>query len=80
MAFDPISLLIEIAIAVALNIVAYVLAPKPKQSKPASATQLDDPIAEAGREIPVVFGTVWVTQPNCLWFGDKAVNEYAVRQ
>jgi hypothetical protein len=56
-------------VSVALNLL---LAPKPKAPKPEAATDLDDPTAEAGRPIPVVFGTITVKGLNLLWFGEKS--------
>lgn len=72
MAFDPISFLIYTAVAIALNVVAYVLMPKPKGPKPEAVKELESPTVDAGREICVVTGTVWITDPNILWFGDKS--------
>lgn len=46
------------------------LAPKAPQPKPAALEDFDVPVAEAGRPIPVVFGTVTLTGPNVLWYGD----------
>lgn len=70
--------LAPLLISLAINIVAYLLMPKPKAAKPAAAQQLDSPTAEAGREIPVVFGTITVTSPNILWYGEKALRTYEV--
>jgi len=39
---------------------------------------MDDPTAEAGREIPVVFGTMTVQSLNVLWYGDKTMLTYKV--
>jgi hypothetical protein len=64
---------IAVAIAVAIAAVAIVLMPKPKTPKPDAAKDLDDPTAEAGRPIPVVFGTITVKGLNNLWFGEKAI-------
>lgn len=50
--------------------VSYALAPKPQPPKPASLEDFDVPTAEQGREIPVVFGTITVTGPNVLWYGN----------
>lgn len=56
------------------SLISYALAPKPPTPKPASITDFDVPVAEEGRPIPVVFGTVTLTGPNVLWYGDlKAV-------
>lgn len=65
-----INFVIQIAIMIVSAIISAALAPKPKPPKPASITDFDLPTAEEGREIPVVFGTVWITGPNVLWYGD----------
>lgn len=46
------------------------LAPKPPQPKPAALQDFEVPVAEEGRPIPVVFGTVTLTGANVLWYGD----------
>jgi hypothetical protein len=46
------------------------LAPKPPKPKPAALSDFDFPVAEEGRPIPVVFGTVNITGANVLWYGD----------
>lgn len=63
-------------VSVALNLL---LAPKPKAPKPDAAKDLDDPTAEAGRPIPVVFGTVTVKGLNLLWFGEKSLKTSKVK-
>ena len=70
---------IPLLIGLALNVVAYLLMPKPKQAKPEAAKDMESPTAEAGREIPVVFGEMTIKSPNCLWFGDKAMHTYQVK-
>lgn len=72
-------ILANILIALVLNIVAYMLAPKPKTAKPDTATDLEDPVAEAGKPIPVVFGTITVKGLNVLWFGDKNTIEVKIK-
>lgn len=62
--------LIYIAVLLVATFVSYALAPKPPKPKPASLSDFDIPIAEEGRPIPVVFGTILVTGPNVLWYGD----------
>ena len=74
----PFGFLIALLISVAINIVAYLIMPKPKQPKPDSARDFDNPTAEAGREIPKIFGTVIVKGPNVLDFGDKQIVTYEV--
>lgn len=70
--------LIQIVVSIALSYLAYLLAPKPKQPKPAAAAEMENPTADAGRPIPVVFGTVTIKGPNVLWYGEKTVKEYMV--
>ncbi len=54
-----------------VSVVASVaLAPKPPKPKPSALTDFDLPTAEDGRPVPVVFGTMRVTGPNVLWYGD----------
>lgn len=59
-----------IAVLLVATFVSYALAPKPPKPKPASLSDFDIPTAEEGRPIPVVFGTILVTGPNVLWYGD----------
>jgi predicted phage tail protein len=70
--------LIMVAISIAISLIAYLLAPKPKQPKPEAARELESPTAEAGRPVPVVFGTVTVKGVNIMWTGDKSIHEYQV--
>jgi preprotein translocase subunit YajC len=74
-----VAFLATLLIAVVMMVVSYVLMPKPKAPKPEAAKQMDDPIAEAGKERPVIFGTGIVKELNCLWFGDKRMHEYEVK-
>jgi hypothetical protein len=67
---------IVVAIAVAVAAVALVLMPRPKTPKPDAMNDLENPTAEAGRPIPVVFGTITVKGVNVLWFGDKDSRTY----
>jgi hypothetical protein len=64
---DPITFLIILVVSA---VVTQALMPKPEQPKPAELADFDAPTAEEGRPIPVVFGTVRVTGPNVLWYGD----------
>jgi hypothetical protein len=54
-------------------LVSYALRPKPTAPKPASLADFDIPVAEEGKEIPVVFGTVDIKDSNVLWYGDLQV-------
>lgn len=61
---------VQIAIMIISAILSYALAPKPMEPPKPSLEDFDFPTAEEGRPIPVVFGTVWISGPNILWYGD----------
>jgi hypothetical protein len=46
------------------------LAPKPQNAKAKSLEDFQAPTAQEGREIPVVFGTCDIADPNVTWYGD----------
>lgn len=60
-----------IVAAVALTAVAYLLRPKIKAPKPDAVKDLEDPVSEAGRPVPVPFGTITIKGLNVLDFSDK---------
>lgn len=62
---------VSLLIGLLFAAVSYLLQPKPKVEQPA-AQDMDNPTADAGRPVPVVFGTVRVQSLNVLWYGDKA--------
>jgi len=70
---------IGLLIGLALNVVAYLIMPKPKREKAEAAKDMDSPTAEAGRPVPVVFGTLTVKGLNVLWYGDKSTKTYEVK-
>jgi hypothetical protein len=57
-------------ILVVAGLIATALAPKPPGPKPAALSDFDVPTAEDGRPLPVIFGTVTVSGPNVIWYGD----------
>jgi hypothetical protein len=63
---DPFSAFIVLVVSA---FISAALAPKPPKPKPASLEDFDVPVAEEGRPIPVVFGTVTITGANVLWYG-----------
>lgn len=63
--------LVQLAIGVGLMILGYMLMPKPKQEKPPSTDDLDEPTAEAGRPIPVIWGSLAISSPNLIGNWDK---------
>lgn len=68
--------LIQLVIAIAVAVIAYALMPKPKAAKPPAAQDFESPTADAGRPVPVVFGTVTVKGMNILYYGDVQTVEY----
>jgi len=65
----------QLGIALVIAAIGYALAPKPPTPKPASIQDIDIPTAEEGRPVPVVFGTVTVTGPNVIWYGDLSTKK-----
>lgn len=61
---------LQLIVGLALMVLSYLIMPKPKMDDK-SITEAEDPTADAGRPIPVLFGTKTIKSPNCLWFGDK---------
>jgi hypothetical protein len=55
---------------VAAAVVSYSLAPKPPEQRPPAVRDVEVPTAEAGKPIPVVFGTILLKSPNIVWYGD----------
>jgi hypothetical protein len=59
-----------VVVLIVAAIISVALAPKPPKPKPPSLEDIDAPTAEEGRAIPVIFGDVWITGPNVIWYGD----------
>lgn len=69
---------LNIIIALALMIVAYLIMPKPKTSS-GETQDLENPTAEAGKPLPVLFGTKTIKGLNILWFGEKRYRKRKVK-
>ena len=74
-----ISLLVALAIAIIVTAVSYILMPKPKQPRPEAARDGEGATADAGIEIPWLFGTKLVKAPNVLDATDKSLSTYKVK-
>lgn len=61
----------QLLIGLALSIISYLIAPKPKAPQPPETRDMENPVAQAGMPIPVVFGSVTVKGLNILWWGEK---------
>lgn len=71
--------LAQLLIAVALQVLAVVLTPKPKGPKPEAVQQAESPTADADRPIPVLFGTGLMKETNILGSWDKSSRQYQVK-
>jgi len=58
-----------VVVWVVAMVVSRALAPKPQTPAPGDIGS-NIPLADAGREIPVLFGTRIIGQPNVVWWGD----------
>lgn len=64
-----------LVVLVISSLISYAMMPKPPAAQsPAELKDFDLPTAEEGRPVPVVFGTVKITGPNVLWYGDLSVS------
>jgi putative IMPACT (imprinted ancient) family translation regulator len=61
--------IIQIIIGIALQVIAALIAPKPKQEKSKFSQDIKAPQASAGMPMPVVFGSITIKQPNAIYFG-----------
>lgn len=59
----------EIVILAISLVAAFAFMPHPKQP-PASTQDLEVPTAQDGREVIDIAGTVWIDDPNIVWYGD----------
>jgi hypothetical protein len=74
---DPVSILVQLAIALVLMTASYAITAsmtkrQPAQ-KPASIEDFDFPRLDEGTAQSVVFGDVWVKDWMVLWYGDYQV-------
>lgn len=61
-----------IVVLLVVIIIAILFMPKPKTSEP-SKQDFEATTASEGEAIPVVFGTVDISAPNLVWYGDVTV-------
>lgn len=64
--------LIYLLVVVVLFVAAQLLVPKPKveDARPATLGDFFFPVVDSSRPIPIVFGTVKLSGPNVVWYGD----------
>jgi len=59
-------LIVELIVSI---IVLFAFTPR-NDAAPASLQDFDVPTAEDGREVIDICGTVWIDDPNVIWYGD----------
>lgn len=70
---------LKLGLAILFAIIDYLLTPKPKQQQVNPATNIGGvPQASPGKEIPMIYGTVWQNEPQVAWWGDMATQ--AIKQ
>lgn len=62
--------LVNLLISVVFSFIAFLLTPKPKPPDKSKLEDFDIPKSEEGSEIPKIFGTVTVRNPQVVWYGD----------
>lgn len=70
----PLPWLVWLAIGIAVQVVGYLLMPKPKEPKPPELDDFEFPTSQSGRARPVVFGSMEVKGLNLLSAHDKQRN------
>lgn len=69
---------IPLLVGLAINVVAYLLMPKPKTPKPPAAKDMEAPVAESGKPVPVLSGTMTIKGMNILAVGNRSKDVYEV--
>ena len=71
---------VALLIGLALNIIAYLIMPKPKAPKPEAAKDGENPVAEAGKPLPVLSGSMIIKELNILWYGEKSTQTRVITE
>jgi len=66
--------LIGVLISVALDVIAYLIAPH--NETPQGVQDLQAPTASANKPVYVLFGSARIMDPNVLWYGQASTNTY----
>lgn len=72
---DPIT---RFLIGMTMQVIGMMLQPKPPKPKAETYEDFDEPTSES-RPISEIFGTVVVTGPNCVWWGNKRVHRRKIK-
>lgn len=70
---------VQIVVMIVALIISYVVRAKPPVPRPSSLEDFNVPTAEDGRETAMIFGTVWIDDPNVLWYGDLRTTPIKVK-
>lgn len=65
----------QIIVWVVTTVIGSLLAPRPPRPKAPAPGNLEVPVAESGKPIPVLFGTRVISQANVVWYGDVKTTE-----
>ena len=81
MPFPWLMIIVQLVIGLALQVIGFLMMPKTASDKPEEVTDMENPTAEAGRPIPVIFGEPpgGVTSLNIIWYGDKSTTTRKVK-
>lgn len=63
--------MVNFAIGLALQLIAFLLTPRPKPPPPLKPKEYDVPRTEEGVEVMKVYGSAWCKGPHVVWFGHK---------
>lgn len=69
---------IQLIVSLVLIAAAYLLMPRPKSSADEPG-DFEGPSSSESKPMPVVFGTLEVDAPSCLWFGDSSNETKSVK-
>lgn len=70
--------IIQLVIAVVMIAISAFLVPRPKTPKP-ETKDLENPTADAGKEIQLIVGSVTVSSTNVLFFSEKGSRSREVK-
>ena len=70
---------VQLVVMVAMMVISYALRPKPAVPRPAALEDFNVPTSEDGRECSMIFGTVWIDDPNVLYYGDLRTTPIKVK-
>lgn len=71
---------VSLLIGLVINVVAYLIMPKPKQPKPAEVKDMDSPTNSTGSPIPVMWGSNRVKGLNILYTANKTTVKRTYRE